>query len=98
MQLNVVFIATALLASASLAMSAMVTGFGGAGCSGTQGKTFTLTAPICFSLGAGSTRSISFSDVPNQIEFFVSGGNHDSCTNGASSTLSGSGCATAPDG
>ncbi|KAJ6536918.1 hypothetical protein B0H19DRAFT_1079318 [Mycena capillaripes] len=38
MQFNVVFIATALLASASLTMSATITGFAGAGCSGTQAR------------------------------------------------------------
>ena len=99
MQLNIVFIATALLASASLGMSAVITGFAGADCTGTQGESFTLAAPICFSLGGGSTKSISYSGVPNQIEFFVSGGGHDSCTNGAQTTLGGgSGCGTAPDG
>ena len=40
MQFNIVFIATALLASASLAMSATITGFAGADCTGTQGESF----------------------------------------------------------
>ena len=99
MQLNIVFIATALLASASLAMSATITGFAGADCSGTQGESFNLSPPVCFSLGGGSTRSVSYSGVPDQIQFFISGGGHDSCTNGSQLTLGGgSGCATAPDG
>jgi hypothetical protein len=99
MQLNFVFIATALLASASLGMSQVVTGFDGADCTGTQGESFPLSAPVCFTLGGGSTKSISYSGVPNQIQFFVSGGQHDSCTNGAQLTLGGgSGCGTAPDG
>jgi hypothetical protein len=99
MQLNVVFIATALLASASLAMSAVVTGFAGADCTGTQGESFTLSPPICFSLGGGSTKSIGYSGVPNSIQFYESGGGHDSCTHGSQLTLgAGSGCGTAPDG
>jgi hypothetical protein len=99
MQLNVVFIATALLASASLAMSASITGFDGSNCSGNQGQTFTVSSQECFSLGAGSAKSISYSGVPNSIQFFESGGDHDSCTNGSQLTLGGgSGCGTAPDG
>ncbi|KAJ6514207.1 hypothetical protein C8R47DRAFT_1206585 [Mycena vitilis] len=99
MQFNVAFIATALLASASLAMSATITGFAGADCSGTQGQSFNVPAGECFTLGGGSTKSISYSGVPSQIQFYISGGGHDACTNGASLTLGGgSGCATAPAG
>ncbi|KAF8956895.1 hypothetical protein BDZ97DRAFT_1849282 [Flammula alnicola] len=99
MQFNVVFIATALLASASLAMSATVTGFAGAGCTGTKGQSFQVPSGECFSLGSGSTKSFSYSGVPSEIEFYVSGGGHDSCTNGPSLVLGGgSGCATAPTG
>ncbi|KAJ7670610.1 hypothetical protein DFH06DRAFT_1178601 [Mycena polygramma] len=99
MQFNVVFIATALLASASLAMSATITGFAGADCTGTQGESFNVPAGECFTLGGGSTKSISYSGVPSQIQFYISGGGHDACTNGASLTLGGgSGCATAPAG
>ncbi|KIM47272.1 hypothetical protein M413DRAFT_23495 [Hebeloma cylindrosporum] len=99
MQFNVVFIASALIASASLAMSATITGFAGADCTGTQGQSFDVPSGECFTLGGSSTKSISYSGVPSQIQFYVSGGQHDACTNGASSVLGGgSGCATAPDG
>ncbi|KAJ6483411.1 hypothetical protein C8R45DRAFT_932025 [Mycena sanguinolenta] len=96
MQFNVVFIATALVASASLARSATVTGFAGADCKGTKGKSFTVSAGKCFTLGGGSTKSLKYSGVPHGIKFFISGGGHDSCTNGATSSRgSGSGCETA---
>ncbi|KAF8873667.1 hypothetical protein CPB84DRAFT_1798202 [Gymnopilus junonius] len=99
MQFNVVFIATALLASASLAMSATVTLFAGAGCTGSNEGSFSVPSGECLSLGSGSVKSISFSGVPSEIEFFISGGGHDSCTNGASAVFGGgSGCATAPAG
>ncbi|PPQ96453.1 hypothetical protein CVT26_005125 [Gymnopilus dilepis] len=99
MQFNVTFVATALLASASLAMSATITGFAGADCSGTQGQSFNVPSGECFSLGGGSTKSIRYSGVPSEIEFYISGGGHDSCTNGAQLTLGGgSGCGTAPAG
>ncbi|KJA17394.1 hypothetical protein HYPSUDRAFT_57738 [Hypholoma sublateritium FD-334 SS-4] len=99
MQFNVAFIATSLFASASLAMSATVTGFTGAGCTGDVGESFDIPTGFCFTLGHGSVKSISYSGVPNEIQFFVSGGGHDSCTNGASFALGGgSGCGTAPDG
>ncbi|KAJ6527683.1 hypothetical protein B0H19DRAFT_1083782 [Mycena capillaripes] len=99
MQFNVVFITTAILASASLAMSTTVTGFAGAGCTGTKGQSFSVPAGECFTLGAGSTRSIKYSGVPKGIKFFISGGGHDACTNGATTSRGGgSGCATAPAG
>ncbi|KAJ7900885.1 hypothetical protein B0H13DRAFT_2336301 [Mycena leptocephala] len=99
MQFNVVFITTALLASASLAMSAEVTGFAGADCTGTKGETFHVPAGECFTLGGGSTKSIKYSGVPNNIKFFISGGHHDACTNGANKVHNnGHGCATAPAG
>ncbi|PPQ89765.1 hypothetical protein CVT25_008049 [Psilocybe cyanescens] len=99
MQFNVFVIASALLASASVAMSATITGFAGADCTGTQGQSFNIPSNECFSLGGGSTKSIRYSGVPSQIQFFISGGGHDSCTNGASLVLGGgSGCATAPAG
>ena len=98
MQLNVVFIATALLASASLAMSATITRFDGANCTGTQGESSTLTASVCFILEGGSTKSISYSGVTKEIEFFIPGGSHDFCTNAQLTLGSGSGCGTAPDG
>jgi hypothetical protein len=99
MQFKIVFIATSLLASATLAMSATITGFDGAGCTGNQGQSFDVPSGECFTLGGGSTKSISYSGVPSQIQFYISGGGHDSCTNGPQSVLGGgSGCATAPDG
>jgi len=99
MRFNTVFIATALLDSASLAMSAIITGFAGAGCTGTKGKSFGVPSGECFTLGGGSTKSINYSGVPSEIQFYISGGTHDSCKNGASLVLGGgSGCATAPTG
>lgn len=99
MKFNSAFIATALLASASLATSATVTGFDGAGCTGDAGESFDVPTGFCFTLGGGSARSIGYSGVPNEIQFFVSGGGHDSCTNSSSLVLGGgSGCGTAPDG
>ena len=99
MQFNIIFIATALLASASLAMSATITGFAGADCTGTKGESFAVSSRECFSLGGGSTKSISYSGVPSSIAFYISGGLHDSCTNGSSLVLGGgSGCGTAPAG
>ena len=99
MQFNIIFIATALLASASLAMSATILGFAGADCTGTRGEIFGVPSGGCFSLGAASTKSINYSGVPNEIQFYVSGGRHDFCTNGASLVRGGGfGCATAPAG
>jgi hypothetical protein len=99
MQFKIVFLATSLIASASLAMSATITGFAGADCTGTQGESFQVPSGECFSLGGGSTKSIRYSNVPSQIQFFISGGGHDNCKNGAQLVLGGgSGCATAPSG
>ncbi|KAJ7920215.1 hypothetical protein B0H13DRAFT_2319717 [Mycena leptocephala] len=85
MQFNVIFVATALLSSASLAMSATITAFAGAGCTGPMAK-----VSMC---------RLDYSGVPGQIQFFISGGGHNSCTNGPSLVLGGgSGCATTPDG
>jgi len=99
MQFNVFFVATALIASASLAMSATVTGFAGADCTGSQGQSFDVPSRVCFTLGGGSVKSIRYSGVPSQIQFYISGGGHDACTNGSSLTRGGgSGCATAPAG
>ncbi|KDR73871.1 hypothetical protein GALMADRAFT_212110 [Galerina marginata CBS 339.88] len=99
MQFNVVLIATALLASASMAMSATITGFVGADCTGSVSFSASVPAGDCGTLGGGSIKSIGFSGVPSQIQFFVSGGAHDTCTNGAQLVLGGgSGCGTAPAG
>ncbi|KAJ7249597.1 hypothetical protein C8J57DRAFT_1723809 [Mycena rebaudengoi] len=99
MQFNVVFITTALLASASLAMSATITGFAGADCTGSVVFSSGASSNECLTLGGASVKSISYSGVPSQIQFYISGGGHDSCTNGDQLTLGGgSGCATAPAG
>ncbi|KJA24776.1 hypothetical protein HYPSUDRAFT_38434 [Hypholoma sublateritium FD-334 SS-4] len=100
MQFNVVFIATALLPSASLVMSSTITSFAGADCTGTVETVNTnVGSNVCLTDGSNSAKSISYSGVGTEIQFFISGGGHDSCTNGASLTLGGgSGCATAPTG
>lgn len=99
MQFNirVVFI-TAVLAAAP-ALSASVTAFAGAGCTGSIVSTGSIgTGCLAFTNG-GSARSWSYSGVPHSIAFYESGGGHDDCTNGAFETLgAGSGCATAPAG
>jgi len=99
MQFNVVFIATALLISAAPALSVGITFFEGAGCTG--GVIFSGNFPDneCVSLGGNSAKSVGYSGVPSVINFFESGGAHDSCTNGAQLTLGGgSGCGTASAG
>ena len=100
MQFNVAFVAAALLSSASLAMSATVTGFAGADCSGSvEFGPVGVSTNECLTLGGGSVKSISYSGVPSQIQFFESGGQHDSCTNGPQLVRGGgSGCANAPTG
>ncbi|KAF9477075.1 hypothetical protein BDN70DRAFT_881560 [Pholiota conissans] len=99
MQFNVTFIAAALLASASMAMSATIVGFAGADCTGAQVFSSGASSGLCLTLGGGSVKSISYSGVPSSIQFYISGGGHDSCTNGSSLTRGGgSGCATAPAG
>lgn len=100
MQFNVAFIATALLASASLAMSSTITSFAGADCTGSiVTENFNVGSDVCLTLGSGSAKSISYSGVGSEIQFFISGGGHDNCSNGASLTLgAGSGCGTAPTG
>ena len=99
MKFNAVFIASALLAAASQAMAFSITGFVGADCTGSTTNAFTGSSAECVTAGSGSIKSFSFSGVPNQIQFFVSGGQHDNCSNGPQLTLGGgSGCATAPAG
>ncbi|KAF7343675.1 hypothetical protein MSAN_01947300 [Mycena sanguinolenta] len=99
MQFSVVFVATALVTSASLAMSATITGFAGADCTGSVVFSNGASSGECLTLGGGSVKSVSYSGVPSEIEFFISGGGHDSCTNGAELVRGGgSGCGTAPAG
>ncbi|KJA18963.1 hypothetical protein HYPSUDRAFT_44650 [Hypholoma sublateritium FD-334 SS-4] len=98
MEFSVIFVAIALFASASPAWAATVTGFAGADCSG-SGESFGVGSDECFTLGCMSVKSFGYSGVPSQIQFYLSGGAHDSCTNGADLILGGgSGCGTAPDG
>ncbi|KAF9023163.1 hypothetical protein BDZ89DRAFT_177496 [Hymenopellis radicata] len=88
-----------LLASASLAMSAQINGFAGADCTGSLVFSSGASSNECLTLGGASVKSIGYSGVPSQIQFFESGGQHDSCTNGAQSVLGGgSGCSNAPVG
>ena len=95
MQLNVVFVATALLASAPLAMAATITGFSGPGCTGTQGQSLNVPSGECFRLGSSSAVSIKYPGVPNEIWFFV----RKDCVDSPSLELgAGSGCGTAPAG
>ncbi|KAF8196198.1 hypothetical protein K438DRAFT_1967920 [Mycena galopus ATCC 62051] len=95
--------ATALIASAAAPAFQY---FSGADCTGSSIGTSLGSMPgQCISIAnGGSAKSIGFLGVPNKISFFVSGGGHDHCTNGASLVLSGDGsdgnggCATAPSG
>ncbi|KAF9532411.1 hypothetical protein CPB83DRAFT_847814, partial [Crepidotus variabilis] len=80
-------------------MSTTVTIWNGADCTGSRGPTTNLNAPVCGTLGSGSVKSIQYSGVPNKIEFYVSGGAHDNCSNGSQASRGGgSGCVTAPAG
>ncbi|PPQ70589.1 hypothetical protein CVT25_012011 [Psilocybe cyanescens] len=97
MKFNVLVIASALLASASVAMSATITGFAKADCTGTKGKSFNVKPNECSTLRGDSAKSIRYSGVPNQIKFFISGP-HDICTRANLTRGGGSGCATAPPG
>ncbi|KAK7464995.1 hypothetical protein VKT23_006204 [Stygiomarasmius scandens] len=106
MQFNFVFVAVALLASASPAMSATLKWFAGAGCTGTviatsNGASSNQCISVTELVGSSVTapvKSIQYSGVPKDISFYISGGQHDDCTNGSSLTRQGSGCATAPTG
>ncbi|KAF9456288.1 hypothetical protein BDZ94DRAFT_1276065 [Collybia nuda] len=100
MQFNVALLAAALVVSASPALSATVVFFSGADCTGQNiGQRTDLGPNVCLTLGSRSARSIRYSGIPNNIRFYESGGGHDSCTNGATTTLGGgSGCSTAPAG
>ncbi|KAF7325442.1 hypothetical protein MKEN_00392500 [Mycena kentingensis (nom. inval.)] len=55
----------------------------------------------CYGYGGlpvSSHKSIYFEGVPHEIHAFVSGGPHDSCSNGYHAKGTGSGCLTAPAG
>ena len=97
-QSHVIRTVSALFVSAYPALSATVTAFSGADCSG-SGQSFGVGSGECLTFGCQSFKSFGYSGVPSSIQFYVSGGAHDSCTNGASLGLGGgSGCGTAPDG
>jgi hypothetical protein len=103
MQFNVAFIASALLVAAAPAMAADFVWFDGAGCAGNVvARSPGVNPGVCVWLtNGGSSKSISYSGVPSGhvANFFISGGQHDRCTNGPSITVGpGSGCATAPAG
>ncbi|KAF5327561.1 hypothetical protein D9619_004825 [Psilocybe cf. subviscida] len=98
MHFNLAFITAAVL-SASSAMAATIIGFAGADCTGTAESPFIVPANFCGTFGGKSFRSIQYSGVPKSIQFYESGGGHDSCTNGSQLTRGGgSGCANAPTG
>ncbi|KAJ7627385.1 hypothetical protein FB45DRAFT_1029730 [Roridomyces roridus] len=101
MQFNLAFIASAVLVAASPVLGANFVWFSGAGCTGSVvASESNVPANDCVGLAnGGSAKSISYSGVPNTVEFFKSGGGNDFCTNGAALTFGGgSGCATAPNG
>jgi hypothetical protein len=102
MQLNVVFIATALLASASLGMSQIVVAlFGDFDCNTDDPINMieSFSGPTCFDFEQEGTVSVAYNNVVNEIQLFVDDGGHVSCSNGAAATYySGSGCANAPSG
>ena len=113
MQFKTLFSIVALVATANAAAlaepdaaatlekrAATIVWFAGAGCSGSVIATSSgATSGECIWLSnGGSARSISYSGVPHQIQFFESGGAHDVCKNGFQASASGSGCSTAPAG
>jgi len=99
MQLKVAFLTSGLLVAAP-ALAIGVTAYFGADCTGNVvASEPNAGTEICYSLCSNSAKSIGYSGVPSQAQFFESGGAHDSCTNGATIvTGGGSGCATAPAG
>ncbi|KAJ6478954.1 hypothetical protein C8R45DRAFT_933731 [Mycena sanguinolenta] len=96
MQFNIVCVVTALLASASLAISATITGWSGPDCTGNEGESSSVPLGECFNLDGSPAKSLNYSDVPNHIEFFFSAGGSDSCIIPALVLGPGSGCGTAP--
>ncbi|KAL0057604.1 hypothetical protein AAF712_015752, partial [Marasmius tenuissimus] len=100
MQFKLAFITTALLASASPAMSATLKWYSGAGCTGSViGTSNGASSGQCiFLTNGGSAKSIGYNKLPHTASFFISGGGHDKCTGGSSLSRTGSGCATAPAG
>lgn len=86
------------LASAPLAMSALVTFYRAADCAGPTSGDADVGTGQCWNLGTG-VKSVRYSNVPEEIDLFVDGSIHDSCTNGPWTIgFGGSGCVNAPDG
>ncbi|KAJ7604441.1 hypothetical protein DFH06DRAFT_1349468 [Mycena polygramma] len=99
LQFNVAVITTALLASASLGMSANITTFPGVNCTGAGARSINAPADECTNFGGSSPQSISYSGVPNQILFYEFTPLNNECLGGATLVRGGgSGCATAPAG
>lgn len=100
MQLGPSLLTAIIVAFSSRVMATEITMYDGADCMGNNhGTASGLITGECLTLGPLSMKSARYQDVPSQIQFFVSGGNHDACSNGPSQTgASGSGCITAPDG
>ncbi|KAF9472534.1 hypothetical protein BDN70DRAFT_900468 [Pholiota conissans] len=99
MQFNTFFIVTTLIVSAPWAMSATISGFAEANCTGNPIISGTASPGECISTGSIGVRSFSYSGVPNKIEFFILTGVIGQCLNGAELVLDGgSGCGTAPVG
>ncbi|PPQ72394.1 hypothetical protein CVT24_002079 [Panaeolus cyanescens] len=99
MQFNLFALLTTALISASPALAASAQWFSGADCTGSLiGTSNNIQGAGCvFLANGGSAKSISYSGTQS-IQFFISGGQHDVCSNGSQLTRSGSGCATAPSG
>ncbi|PPQ73854.1 hypothetical protein CVT24_012244 [Panaeolus cyanescens] len=86
--------------SATPVMAATAQWFAGADCTGTLLATSNNAqgAGCIFLTGGVTAKSIRFTNA-NLIRFFISGGQHDNCSNGPHVVLStGSGCETAPPG
>ncbi|KAF7327237.1 Membrane metallo-endopeptidase-like 1 [Mycena kentingensis (nom. inval.)] len=98
MQFKTLF--AAILVAATGASAATVEWFEGADCTGKRIATspHAETVSCIWLTNQGSARSIRYIDVPHQIQFFESGGQHDRCTNGFQHSAKGSGCSTAPTG
>jgi hypothetical protein len=99
MRLETLLLVTIIIALSNRALAIEISMFDGADCGGNNKGTATgLTTGECLTLGLQSIKSVSYTDVPNQIQLFVSGGDHDACSNGPQMTFGGgSGCASAPD-
>ena len=104
MHFNTAIISAVLFASASTAMSATVTFFGGPSCTGaiqTQNLTVGHQTCITDTLGGGLAQSVFYSGIlpGSSIEFFESGGKNNICDEPATLVLDeSSGCQDSPAG